>query len=101
MTGLPLCVALDFPDRHPVWAGHFPGRPLLPGALLLDALLLVLGAGDEAGWCVVSAKFPAAAVPGAVLLARCAAVTGGTDIACTIEADGRPVVVATLRPPLP
>lgn len=96
---LPAVVPLDFPVGHPVWAGHFPDRPVLPGALLLDALLLALGAGDQAGWQVVAAKFPAPALPGAPLLARLAAPDARGDIACTIDADGRTVAIATLRVP--
>lgn len=27
---------LQVPDNHPTAAGHFPGHPIVPGALLLD-----------------------------------------------------------------
>ena len=30
---------LTFAVDHPAFAGHFPGRPIVPGVLLLDAVL--------------------------------------------------------------
>lgn len=32
MTCVPVVIAAD----HPCFAGHFPGRPIVPGVLLLD-----------------------------------------------------------------
>lgn len=36
-------VRLRFPATHPAFAGHFPGAPMVPGALLLAAALDALG----------------------------------------------------------
>ncbi len=33
---------LQFPADHPAFADHFPGNPLVPGALLLDEALAAL-----------------------------------------------------------
>ncbi|MGA7181466.1 MAG: hypothetical protein WBX11_18040 [Thiobacillaceae bacterium] len=33
---------LPIPADHPAYAGHFPGRPILPGVVLLDAALHAL-----------------------------------------------------------
>lgn len=34
-----------FDAGHPTAAGHFPGNPIIPGALLLDHALSAIGAG--------------------------------------------------------
>ena len=63
MTG----AVLQFAANHPCGAGHFPGNPIIPGALLLDEVLAVIGRqmGNEDGvWHVKSAKFPQPVRPG-------------------------------------
>lgn len=42
MQTLPLLIAAD----HPAYAGHFPGQPILPGVVLLDAALHALAEGQ-------------------------------------------------------
>jgi 3-hydroxyacyl-[acyl-carrier-protein] dehydratase len=34
------------PDDHPTAAGHFPGRPIVPGALLLDTVVAAIADGQ-------------------------------------------------------
>jgi 3-hydroxyacyl-[acyl-carrier-protein] dehydratase len=51
---------LHFSPEHPAGAGHFPGNPIIPGALLLaEAVHLVeTGLGMRPGSCTIkSAKF--------------------------------------------
>ncbi|HVA15608.1 MAG TPA: hypothetical protein VNF99_20345 [Stellaceae bacterium] len=43
----PESVDLRFAEDHPTAAGHFPGNPIMPGAVLLDTVLLAI-AGDAA-----------------------------------------------------
>ncbi len=45
-----------YAPEHPAFAGHFPGRPIVPGVLLLDAALHALGA-DQTTCRIVNAKF--------------------------------------------
>lgn len=55
------------PSGHPVLAGHFPGQPMVPGAMLLDALLLSVAQsyGLCPGACEFhTVKFLSPAVPG-------------------------------------
>jgi 3-hydroxyacyl-[acyl-carrier-protein] dehydratase len=66
------------PTDHAAFAGHFPGRPILPGAIILDRVLL-----SAARWLVVpdapcriaSAKFLRPVEPGQTLDFRFDGVT--------------------------
>lgn len=53
---------LRFPAAHPAFPGHFPGSPMVPGALLLAAALQALDLGG-AGTRIASAKFLSPVVP--------------------------------------
>jgi 3-hydroxymyristoyl/3-hydroxydecanoyl-(acyl carrier protein) dehydratase len=41
---------------HPALAGHFPGHPIVPGALLLDEALHAID-GAATSWHIASLKF--------------------------------------------
>jgi 3-hydroxyacyl-[acyl-carrier-protein] dehydratase len=64
MPVVPLLFAAD----HPVFAGHFPGHPIVPGVLLLDwaqsAIEAQLGQQVQA---LAEAKFHSPATPADVL----------------------------------
>jgi 3-hydroxyacyl-[acyl-carrier-protein] dehydratase len=71
---------LRFAPDHPTAAGHFPGNPIIPGALLLDEVLFAIGAGEgkAAGGCVVrSAKFLHPVRPGDRIVLRWEALPTG------------------------
>lgn len=60
-------LTLRFPADHPTGAGHFPGNPIIPGALLLAEVLRCIerAEGTTFSSCnVKNAKFLAPARPG-------------------------------------
>lgn len=85
-------VRLRFPAGHPVFDGHFPGAPMVPGALLLAAALDALGLGG-AGTVVASAKFLHPVPPDTDVEVR---RIGATRL--ELHAGGRVVATATLAP---
>ncbi|MBV8679511.1 MAG: beta-hydroxyacyl-ACP dehydratase [Aquitalea sp.] len=56
---------LHIASDHPAYAGHFPGRPILPGVVLLDQVQLTISAacGLVLGGLLV-AKFHSPVTPG-------------------------------------
>jgi acyl-coenzyme A synthetase/AMP-(fatty) acid ligase len=64
----------EIAEDHPAFAGHFPGHPLLPGALLLDEAVRAVEAAAGAPLSALridSAKFVGPARPGETLSIRC------------------------------
>lgn len=92
---------IRFASDHPALPGHFPGRPLVPGVLLLDAALATIAAvlpgTTPAG--VARVKFLAPVGPEQELVVRCGEPADGrVRFACL--RDGATVIegVAMLRP---
>lgn len=85
---------LPIPADHPAYVGHFPGQPILPGVVLLDAALHALATqqGGAAGGSVQinAAKFLSPVRPGeALTLHAAASLAGGVrfEIRCA-DAQG-------------
>lgn len=88
------------PD-HTVFAGHFPGDPLLPGALLIDWAMSTFAqrkAGESAQGTIRQAKFLYPARPGKTLvLSQTPASRGRVRLNVTMQgADGETTTVLDL-----
>jgi len=89
----------SFPADHPAAQGHFPGNPVIPGAVLLAETLRAIEAGfglSLASCRIPSAKFPAPARPGdrvAIEFSRSA--DGAIRFACVVGT--RTVLMGGLR----
>ena len=59
-------LSLEISAQHPAFAGHFPGSPIVPGALLLDETVRALcNAGQQQAPCeIAAAKFVSVVRPG-------------------------------------
>jgi 3-hydroxyacyl-[acyl-carrier-protein] dehydratase len=71
---------LSLPVPHPATEGHFPGAPILPGVVLLDAALRVIerALGLEAPrWRIAAVKFLSPAAPGEPLVLEHERLDGG------------------------
>ncbi len=79
-------------DDHPSLPGHFPGRPVVPGVVLLDAafaLILAQRPGRLVAG-VPSVKFTRPVQPGQKVLVSCDAGGDRVAFACTVE--GQPAL---------
>jgi len=91
------------PPEHPAFAGHFPGAPILPGVILLDAALHAITAatGIELDVCEICAvKFLSPARPGEELLIRHSFSASGT-IRFDIVAGMRNIASGSIVPGSP
>lgn len=81
------------PVDHPAFAGHFPGRPIVPGVVLLDHLLALVATPCN----IANAKFLSPAGPGEALEFSWQAQPSGS-IRFDIAASGRAVAAGLLTP---
>jgi 3-hydroxymyristoyl/3-hydroxydecanoyl-(acyl carrier protein) dehydratase len=89
---------LPIPADHPAYAGHFPGQPILPGVVILDASLRAIA--EHAGrtavrWRIEHAKFKSPVAPGEALTLEHDGAPGG-PVRLTVRAGARVVAVAEI-----
>ncbi|MEP7303097.1 MAG: 3-hydroxyacyl-ACP dehydratase [Caldimonas sp.] len=86
-------VDIDVAIDHPAFAGHFPGRPLLPGVALLAEVLEAVSADPSLAEAIGASpqltvvKFLAPVRPGATL--QIAFAPGERSLAFSVHAGGR------------
>jgi len=91
------------PPDHPAFAGHFPGKPILPGVVLLDVALQIIvnTSGIALDICELgSVKFLSPAMPGEELLIQHTLTAGGT-IRFDIMAGMRKIASGSIAPVSP
>jgi 3-hydroxymyristoyl/3-hydroxydecanoyl-(acyl carrier protein) dehydratase len=92
-------VTFEIPVDHPALPGHFPGRPIVPGVVLLDHAISGISDALERpldACTISSAKFLSPAMPAVPLELTFRSRENGT-IDFTISASTRPVATGTLR----
>jgi 3-hydroxymyristoyl/3-hydroxydecanoyl-(acyl carrier protein) dehydratase len=88
------------PVDHPAFAGHFPGRPIVPGVVLLDRTLTLVAAALDcpvAGFSIANAKFLSPVGPGETLEFSWQTTSTGA-IRFDIASAGRAVATGLLTP---
>jgi 3-hydroxyacyl-[acyl-carrier-protein] dehydratase len=79
-----------FADDHPTAAGHFPGDPIIPGAVLLDEVVAAISAAECAGavTTIRSAKFLRPVSPGEAVRVRWRLLPDGAiSFECRMKED--------------
>ena len=97
-----------FAPGHPAALGHFPGNPIIPGAVLLREIVAAIVSTDNApvaratAWRkILWAKFHQSVRPGDSLVIGWEAAGEEVRFSCVIASSDRPAVTGALRLPPP
>jgi 3-hydroxyacyl-[acyl-carrier-protein] dehydratase len=84
---------------HPTAAGHFPGNPIIPGALLLDSVIhAIFGAGPiSTPYEIRAVKFLRPVRPGDGIRIEWHDVRGETRFQCAVIDNAEIALTGTLR----
>jgi acyl-CoA synthetase (AMP-forming)/AMP-acid ligase II len=96
----PTPILLRFAANHPVGPGHFPGNPIVPGALLLDELAAAIFPGGWSG-VVELAKFHHPVRPGDTVAVTFRTDKESTRFECYLTRNGQLVLSGLLLTPRP
>jgi len=94
-------LVLRFPLDHPAGPGHFPGNPVVPAAVLLDALASALFPDGYRSGEIVAAKFHHPVRPGETVVATCTNAAGTIRFECRVSDTRRLVLSGALRSTFP
>ena len=95
---------VHFPVGHPAAEGHFPGNPIIPGAVLLREVVTAISGSDDAPAMpreILWAKFHRPVRPGNTVELRWAAAGDEVRFAFSIAGSDRLAVTGALRLPPP
>jgi 3-hydroxyacyl-[acyl-carrier-protein] dehydratase len=108
LNDLTIRVEANVPTTSTIFEGHFPGRPLMPGVLLIESM------AQASGWLVIArtrfekmpflagvkkAKLRTFVTPGQALIVSAKLIHEGSGFAVTeaeIASDGKPICEAEI-----
>lgn len=96
--GATFCFRATINPQHPLFAGHFPGQPILPGvctlAILSDCVAEICGYGVRFAQ-IRECKFTAPVDPSRHTELECLLIIDGTTVQATVMAED--IVVLKLK----
>ncbi|MHB0888461.1 hypothetical protein [Acidithiobacillus sp.] len=93
-------IIFSIPARHPVFDGHFPDHPIVPGVMLIDEVIYAVEFTTEksmTGCHITMTKFYSPVSPGEMLTLRFD-TRGDASITFEIHAGNRKVAAGSLSP---